>query len=165
MEKKVCEKAIVYSDNMKNEIRTWINNNDNIDNSTKNEFLEFVYTIGNLSFTKEDFAKRKRVKTHVPQYMRCNANRANGEQCTRKRKDGNLYCGTHDKNRPHGVIDSGDKKEFKKVEVFLQDINGILYYIDNNGNIYTTEDIIDNKINPGIYGKYILEDGFYKIME
>ena len=54
--------------------------------------------------------------------------RANGEQCTRK-KDDNDYCGTHDKNRPHGVISDQIKTEEKlnKVEVFIQDINGILY--------------------------------------
>ena len=35
--------------------------------------------------------------------MRCSACRASGEQCSQK-KDDKEYCGTHEKNRPHGML-------------------------------------------------------------
>ena len=41
-----------------------------------------------------------------------------------------------------------------KVEVSAIDIKGIVYYLDNNGNVYDTEDIIANKKNPRIIAKY-----------
>ena len=34
------------------------------------------------------------------------------------------------------------KNELKRVEIWLQEINGIIYYIDSNMNIYNTEDIL-----------------------
>jgi hypothetical protein len=41
-----------------------------------------------------------------------------------------------------------------KLEVQVQDIKGIHYYIDNNGNVYNTEDIINNLKNPKIIASY-----------
>ena len=50
--------------------------------------------------------KRKRVKNVVHLSDRCCAKRANGEQCTRRRKDTTTeYCGTHLKGTPHGICD------------------------------------------------------------
>jgi len=166
MEKKIGEKVCIYVNNFKTSIKEWVDNNDNMDNTTKGELLEFIYDFDGLTLTKEDFAKRKRIKTHVPQYLRCRAKVANGEQCTRKfnEKSGHCYCGTHDKNRPHGIIDINNEDNIKKVEVNLQEINGILYYIDNNNNVYITGDILNNKMNPGIYAKYTCENGVYKII-
>ena len=48
--------------------------------------------------------------------------------------------------------------------VWPQEINGILYYIDNYNNIYKSEEIISNKINPNIIAKYKLHDGIYTIL-
>ena len=46
--------------------------------------------------------------------------------------------------------------------MWVQDINGIVYYIDNNNNIYKTEDILSNITNPAIIAKYkIDENGNY----
>ena len=128
---------------------------------------EFIYDYNNLTLDKDDFSKRKRIKSHVPHYLRCMAKRANGEQCTRKKKDDSCYCGTHDKNRPHGVVDKDDENDvkLKKMEVRLQDINGILYYIDKFNNIYKTDDIIENKVNPSVIAKYRIDDeGKYVIL-
>ena len=58
--------------------------------------------------------KRKRVKTHTPQFLRCKARRANGEQCTRSRRNGCEYCLSHQKSLPHGRID--DNNYVKKVK-------------------------------------------------
>lgn len=38
--------------------------------------------------TAKDYEKRQRAKNVVPLYERCKAKRANGEQCTRRKKKG-----------------------------------------------------------------------------
>ena len=84
------------------------------------------------------------------------AKRANGEQCTRRKKDGSCFCGTHIKGTPHGVVD--DSKETnttgKKVEVWVQEIKGINYYIDAEKNVYLPEDIISNSKRPRVIGTW-----------
>ena len=166
MEKRVNVKINEYQDKFKSEIKKWIENNDTIDYESKSNFLQFIYDYDSLTLEKEDFSKRKRIKSHVPHYLRCNAKRANGEQCTRKKKDSSCFCGTHDKNRPHGAIECGECKEetLTKLSVWPQDINGILYYIDDYGNVYKSEEIISNKVNPNVIAKYILKDGVYNIL-
>jgi hypothetical protein len=129
--------------------------------------LQFIYDYDRLSFNKEDFQKRKRVKNFVPIYDRCCAKRASDEQCTRRKKDGFEFCGTHIKGTPHGVVDTQNetKNTTQKVEVYAQDIQGIIYYIDKNNNVYQAEDIISNKINPKIIAKYVKNGEAYSIPE
>ena len=166
MEKRVLTKISEYQDRFKADIKSWLEENEDINFDSKSDLLKFIYDYNGLTLEKEDFSKRKRVKSFVPHYLRCNAKRANGEQCTRKKKDDSCYCGTHDKNRPHGVIETDGLEEPKltKLSVWSQEINGILYYIDNFNNIYKTEDIICNKINPDVIARYGLNDGNYTIL-
>jgi hypothetical protein len=126
-----------------------------------------VYDLDRLQITKEDFAKRKRCKSVVPFYNRCIAKKACGEQCTRKKQTSSEFCGTHDKNRPHGVINSNTGEETVKnieLEIWLQEINGINYFIDKNNNIYKSEDIIHNSKTPQIIAKYEKEGNVYKFV-
>ena len=51
----------------------------------------------------------------------------------------------------------------QKIEVWAQDIQGIIYYIDKSGNVYQTEDIISNKQNPKIIAKYVKNGEIYSI--
>ena len=164
MEKRISEKVNKHQDDFKSSLKSWIDTCQEIDITKKSEFLRFIYDFDKLQLTKEDFCKRRRCKSIVPHYQRCLAKRACNEQCTRKRKDDSDYCGTHDKNRPHGVVNFDEKPgpSLKKVEVWLQEIGGINYYIDNNNNIYKTEDIISNVNNPLVIAKYSLVDGVYK---
>lgn len=166
MEKRVTCKINEYQDQFKSDIKDWIEQNSTIDFSSKSELLKFIYDYNSLTLEKEDFSKRKRVKSIVPHYLRCNAKRANGEQCTRKKKDDSCYCGTHDKNRPHGIITCGECNEetLTKMAVWPQEINGILYYIDDFGNIYKSEEIISNIVNPNVIAKYTLVNGVYSII-
>jgi hypothetical protein len=129
------------------------------------EIMNFIYGADKLKLNKDDFAKRKRVKNAVPVFDRCHAKRANGEQCTRRKKDGCLCCGTHTKGTPHGMFDSLDSPVTNiKVETWVQDIKGIMYHIDSQGNVYDPEDIVANKINPNVIAKYIKnEHGAYSI--
>jgi hypothetical protein len=168
MERRINKKIEVYVSKFKDDIR------DKsvalgLDTEQSNSFLQFVYDYDRLTFDKDDFAKRKRVKNVVPFFDRCCAKRANGEQCTRRRKDDtNEYCGTHLKGTPHGVIETveGDSMPTtKKVEIWAHDIQGIIYYIDNNNNVYQAEDIVGNKENPKVIAKYVKDCDKYSIPE
>ena len=123
------------------------------------QLTKFVYEYEKLKLTKEDFMKRKRVKNMVPIQQRCLAKRANGEQCTRKKKEGCDYCGTHTKGVPCSIMDDekgGDKPKLNQqsVNIWVQNIKGIEYFIDGTHNVYKHEDVINNSTNPRIIAKY-----------
>ena len=46
----------------------------------------------------------------------------------------------------------------KKNSVWAQDIKGIMYYIDDNKNVYNTEDVMKNTPNPRIIANYNIEE-------
>ena len=163
MEKRVVKKCENHLVDFKEQIKKWILENDIIISGKQNtsDFLQFIYDFDAITLTKEDFAKRKRIKNIVPQNERCCACRANGEQCTRRKQDGLNFCGTHYKGIPHGTIESYQEIEkitTQKIEVIIKEINGIHYYIDNNNNIYKTEEVLSGKTDPSIIGKYIIDN-------
>ena len=135
------------------------------------QIISFVYDYEKLKLTKEDFMKRKRVKNIVPAQHRCHAKRANGEQCTRKKKVGCDYCGTHTKGVPSSIMDDSEngsssaiKVSQQNVNVWVQNINGIEYFIDAKNNVYKHEDVIENSANPQIIAKCSKnESGLYSI--
>jgi hypothetical protein len=132
------------------------------------QLIQYIYDYDRLNLVKEDFMKRKRVKNVVHLSDRCCAKRANGEQCTRRRKDDTTeFCGTHLKGTPHGICDADgeNKPQGQKIEVWAQDIQGIIYYIDKASNVYQVEDIIQGKINPKIIAKYVKVGDTYIIPE
>lgn len=167
MERRLNKKLESYITNFKDSIRDKVTQMGMSKNEQTNQLLQFIYDYDRLSFNKEDFQKRKRVKNFVPIFDRCCAKRASNEQCTRRKKEDSEYCGTHMKGTPHGVIDvQGEpKNNSQKVEVWAQDIKGIIYYIDKNNNVYQAEDIISNKINPKVIAKYVKLEEDYSIPE
>ena len=167
MEKRLNKKTEQYITNFKDNIRDKAQQMGFSKDYKMNQLLQYVYDYERLSFEKEDFQKRKRVKNFVPVFDRCCAKRATNEQCTRRKKEGIEYCGTHMKGTPHGIIDNQEdaKVTTQKVEVWAQDIQGIIYYIDKNNNVYKAEDIIVNKINPKIIAKYVKNSELYTIPE
>ena len=104
-------------------------------------------------FDIDDMNKKKRMKNNIPISERCEAKRASCERCSRRKKGASIYCGTHIKGTPHGKIND-IQTSLKKVEILNKDINGIIYFIDNDGNVYNHEDIQHNKPNPRIITKY-----------
>ena len=178
--KKLEEYMLEFKNNIRDKSVKLGINHDNI-----NKLLQYIYDYEKLSFGKEDFTKRKRVKNTLPLLDRCCAKRANNEQCTRRKKEDSIYCGTHLKGTPLGdinfeeniinepieiiieplIIESEEieTESIQKIEVWGQDIYGIIYYLDKNGNIYQAEDIIINKINPTIIGKYTNFEEIYSI--
>jgi hypothetical protein len=168
MEKRLNKKVETYITTFKDNIRekaTQLELNSDVKYA---QILQYIYDYDRMSFNKEDFQKRKRVKNFVPIYDRCCAKRANDEQCTRRRKEGIEYCGTHMKGTPHGIMienQNEPKMNTHKVEVWAQDIQGIIYYIDKLNNVYNTADIIKNQVNPKIIAKYNLKNEIYSIPE
>jgi hypothetical protein len=135
-----------------------------------NSLAAFVYNYEKIKVGKDDFMKRKRVKSVVPIYDRCCAKRASGEQCTRRKKEGESYCGTHIKGTPHSVMEEENLSEPStpknvKVDIWAQDIRGIIYYIDKTGNVYDTEDIMKiDKYPKRVIAKYVQDaKGGYSI--
>jgi hypothetical protein len=167
MERRLNKKLEAYISSFKDSIRDKASEMGITKDEKVNQLIQHVYDYERLMFLKEDFQKRKRVKNFVPIYDRCCAKRASNEQCTRRKKDGSEYCGTHLKGTPHGIVDTQneEKNTTHKVEVHAQDIQGIVYYIDKNSNVYQAEDIAMNKVNPKIIAKYIKTGEVYSIPE
>jgi hypothetical protein len=156
MEKRINNKLETYITNLKTNICNKINNS-NIDNKEQvNDLLQFVYDYERLILDKDDFIKRKRIKNAIPVTNRCNALRANNEQCTRRRKEGCEFCGTHTKGTPHGLIQNINQTtdNTKKHQVYAKEIQGIVYYIDSIKNVYNAEDIMNNICDPQIIATY-----------
>lgn len=169
MEKRINKKIETYVTTFKNDIRTKITSLefDDSEKSKVNELLEYVFDYERLAMLKDDLIKRKRIKNSIPSLNRCNAKRANGEQCTRRRKDKCEFCGTHVKGTPHGLIQTTETNEniIQKIDVVAEEICGIVYYIDKFNNVYKTEDILGGKQNPAIIAKAEKRNGLYSIPE
>ena len=165
MEKRINQKTRTYLQQFKNDIKECITITEKgLSKEDVNSLLQFIYDYQPLEFCKTDFQKRKRVKNIVPYFERCCALRANGEQCTRRKKDSEKFCGTHIKGIPHGEINqvTQEPTHTKRV-VWAQDIKGIIYYIDKQNNVYHPQDVLNNIVNPKIIAKYQLIDGEYSI--
>lgn len=169
MEKRINKKIETYVTTFKNDIRTKIASLEfgDSEKSNVNELLEYVFDYERLTMLKDDLIKRKRIKNSIPSLNRCNAKRANGEQCTRRRKDKCEFCGTHVKGTPHGLIQTTEVNEniIQKIDVVAEEICGIVYYIDKFNNVYKTEDILGGKQNPAIIAKAEKRNGLYSIPE
>lgn len=166
MEKRINSKVEEHYKTFKESIRDKsVELGLNTDNYS--ELLQYIFDYRRVVFTKDDFQKRKRVKNFVPMYDRCCAKRANNEQCTRRKKDNMEYCGTHMKGTPHGMVDEqvDDSLNTQQIEVWAQEIQGIIYYIDKFNNVYDNIDIIKNQINPKIIAKYVKNGELYNIPE
>lgn len=192
MEKRINKKVEQYIIQFKDDIRNKINELDasvisppaslllspeqsssdksrNIDEKSKiSQLIEYVYEYEKLVFTKDDFVKRKRLKNTIPNMNRCSAKLANNEQCTRRRKPDCEYCGTHYKGLPNGLMDpnSTNENENKKtIDIYTEDIRGIIYYLDKYNNVYKVTDILEGVENPQIIAKYSKNGSEYTIYD
>ena len=99
------------------------------------------------------YKKRSRSRSLVKSANRCSAKRADGAQCSRQRKDGELYCGTHIKGCPHGIFEIKSVKE--ELKLTIKEYKGIAYYIDlDSGDVYSSEDIQRKRNVARVVGKY-----------
>ncbi len=164
MEKRLNAKIDVWTTDFKGALAGKIQLMEMADDA-KAPLLQFIYDYGHLVVKKEDIQKRTRVKNLVPFHERCRALRANGEQCTRRKKDCAKFCGTHIKGIPHGEISDAGSKEslLKKVQVWVQEVNGIIRHIDKTGNVYDPQDIYQNIENPKVIAKWTKTGDKYQI--
>jgi len=170
MEKRVEVKVSNYTNRFKDDVKNKMSelgllSMDNTDSSASH-LLRYIFDYQSLDWNKDDFTRRKRVKNSVPAIDRCMAKRANGEQCTRRRKEECQYCGTHSKGVPHGEyeVNSNELNTNKIVELIVHDINGIMYYVDSNNNVYNQAHVLSEKNNPECIGTRIENsDGTYHV--
>jgi hypothetical protein len=133
---------------------------------TKQDLINFVNNYEFPLLTKEDLEKKKKDKIELPAMSRCIAKKSDDEQCSRRKKKNCDFCGMHEEKQPFGVIELTDRPTTQQINVWVQEIKGILYHIDGNGNVYKQEDVMSNKVNPKIIAKYTqAEDGVYNIPE
>ena len=167
MERKLTKIVNSYISNMKDEIKKKMVSLNISQNADINALFQFIYDYPKMEITKKDITKRSRAKNVVPLCDRCCALRANLEQCTRRRKNDETLCGTHLKGTPHGIIQSNNEIiPTKKITVFQEDIKGIIYFIDNNHNVYDPQEIHHNVKRPRIIAKWKKnKDGDYVIPE
>jgi hypothetical protein len=168
MEKRITRKVEEYLSSFKQDIKKLMMDYKLHELDNGKLVLQSILDKPNLSFTPEDFIKRQRAKNTVNILERCSAKRANGELCSRKKGKNSIFCGTHCKGTPYGSIDNPDNLLFtsdtpttsqpsntplqQKINIFTIEIQGIIYYIDDNNNAYSMEDILLNKTNPEIIG-------------
>ena len=120
---------------------------------------EAARIVGNppaLVFVPGDFENKRRSRAAIPYYERCSGRKADGEQCTRRRKEDSDFCGTHIKGTPYGKLQANsiDVPLIKQKNIWVEDIKGINYFIDDDGNVYNHEDVLSNKLNPIVIAKY-----------
>ena len=149
------QKISTHITELKSNITQWLETNhltvtDEEGKSRMNDLLRNISDFPSLELTKDDFKRRVRTKTIIPSYERCCALRLNGEQCTRKNKINERFCGTHLKGLPYGKIQDYPQLAQDKIEIHMEEICGIHQYIDTKGNIYSSEDILNSIPNPRV---------------
>jgi hypothetical protein len=169
MERNLNQKIANHLTDLKQNISQWIETNQLtlVDSSGKNRMNDLLRNISDfqtLELTKEDFKRRTRIKTIIPTYERCCALRLNGEQCTRKNKTGERFCGTHLKGLPYGQIQDSPQPNKEKIEIQLEEICGIHQYIDPHGNVYSSEDILNSIPNPRVISRWKKVNGEFVIV-
>lgn len=165
MEKRLNNKISAYIHTLKEDIKNAVKSLD-IDEEKLYPVVQFIYDYQHLVICKNDLQKRKRVKNIVPFCYRCKAKRANNEQCSRRKKEGSDFCGTHIKGIPHGKInlnESDVENKKKSVTIWAEEIMGITYYLDNNNNVYSPSDILNNIENPKVIAKWVMDGEKYTI--
>jgi len=112
--------------------------------------LEGKYCIQSYSPTKNKGKKKKKSNPPVPE-CRCMAKKADGFQCTRRRKIESEYCGKHISNIKFGRVDDDithQGENYKKTR--RVNIDGEYYLKDDDNLVYSY-----NKKNPTLMGKCI----------
>ena len=116
--------------------------------------------------SKTDKHPRKK-ETSVQSCDRCLAKRGAGDRCTRRRREGQMFCGTHCKSTPNGVVSSADEhlEGWEKLEVSVETNRGIPYFVDRQGYVYHYGDILQRVHNPRRVGRMITRDNIQVFVE
>lgn len=169
MERNLSQKISSHITDLKTNITQWLESNqvtvlDANGKNRMNDLLRNISDFPTVELTKDDFKRRVRIKTIIPTYERCCALRLNGEQCTRKNKANERFCGTHLKGLPYGKIQDYPQLAQEKIEIQLEEICGIHQYIDKKGNVYSSEDILNSIPNPRVISHWKKVNNEYTIV-
>jgi len=142
--------ALIFNNKLKQVLEEISNtHNINLDNLVTKYCTKDI-SIADLAIT---IKKKKRKKNRIlDKDELCMAKKADGHQCTRRRKDNNEFCGKHLNNLKFGRIDDDDKyKDTNKyIKTMHEKINGIDYLVDINNTVYSFD-----KNNPTVIGTKI----------
>uniref|UniRef100_A0A6C0B5U8 Uncharacterized protein n=1 Tax=viral metagenome TaxID=1070528 RepID=A0A6C0B5U8_9ZZZZ len=142
--------------------------NNIINKRLENVFKDLCQKNTDLDYQKlvkqycKNVSKKKYKKNLVHPKKQCMAKKADGNQCTRRRKvkdvDGTIispaieYCGKHIKSIKYGRID--DEERFKDTDKYIktrrENIEGEYYLVDSENRVYSY-----NKEHPLLLGKKI----------
>lgn len=142
--------TVIFNNKLKhilNEIS--VNYNINIDTLVQ-KYCEPNLSISDLALP---IKKKKRKKNRIlDKNELCMAKKADGHQCTRRRKDGKEFCGKHMNNLKFGRIDDDDKYNdtSKYIKTTQEKIDGVDYLVDSNNVVYSFD-----KNNPTIIGSKV----------
>ena len=98
---------------------------------------------------------KKNKKTILASSEICVARKADGQRCTRKRRENYEYCGKHSSHLKYGRADDNkpsDTTDEKYVMTWHENIDGTDYLVDDQNVVYTY-----NLENPEIVGKKNVE--------
>lgn len=176
MRKHLKNKLDKYMNAFKRDVIEWVVKNQGSDNDNSNHIVmndmnmtNFTQFVNNYESFNDVTVPVKKTQTGVGI---CNARRADGEQCTRRiqckngtNTQGLKFCGTHSKGVPYGEIENQVVQPvFRRSYVYVENINGIGYYVDDKDNIYKSEDVYRNTNDPQIIATRIkLPSGEYDI--
>lgn len=105
------------------------------------ELKNKVKQIHDLDEIKEFIDKYEVLKINNKCDNKCEAFTSNGKQCSRKKKGLGKLCGIHE-------VSTENKDKSNQIERI--NIQGIFYYIDKIGNVYSPKDMIEgNEIKIG----------------
>lgn len=123
----------------------------------KEELAKFCYDLDSNndsdSFTIKKRRKQKKMETVNNEY--CQAKKADGHQCTRRKKHGN-YCGKHEVAQKYGIVSNNSileeipQTDNNVVITQTETINGVEYLVDSCNIVFTK-----NMNKPEIVGKLI----------
>lgn len=167
MEKNITNIVNRHNLTFKSNLKDWFTNNkskivDEEGNDVTNKFIQHMFDFPSLELTSNDFKRRERSESNVADCDRCLALKSNGARCSRRKKniDGKImgYCGTHLKGISNGSVEETNIVQKEKIQIWIQEINGIIRHIDDKGNIYKTDDIIDRVDSPRIIATYTQDE-------
>lgn len=104
--------------------------------------------------------KRRQVSC-VPEADRCRAlcEGASAPRCSRRRRPGEQFCGTHMKGQPHGVVAGSSGTGEVRHAVVIEEVKGIPYYVDAEvpepdapRRAYDPAAVLDGRHNPSVVG-------------
>jgi len=154
-------------------------------NNIVNRRLEVVVKDVCKTHTKSDYSKlvkqyckttkKKYKKNSIDKSLQCMAKKADGKQCTRRRKvkdiEGNIitpsieYCGKHIKSIKYGRIDDDEKFEdtSRYIKTIRENIDGEYYLVDEADRVYSYNKEFPLLLGKKINNKLILLDDLIKM--